>query len=105
MSDEHINSFSIRSNLINFNALPEALKHYKHIPDNNIYTRGLGNVEKKELILKHLRNHQKGNMGKFQQIFPTLTRYKIHPLLKSLKEKGQVKHIGTPKTGYWVLTG
>jgi len=81
-------------------------KYYSFVGQKGIYTRrrGLENVEKKELILKHLRNHQKGNMEEFQQIFPTLTRYQIHTLLKSLKVKGLIKHTGALKTGYWILT-
>ncbi len=81
-------------------------KYYSYANQKGIYTRrrGLENVEKKELILKHLRNHQKGNMAEFHQIFPNLTRYQIHTLLKSLKKEGQIKYIGPPKNGYWILT-
>jgi ATP-dependent DNA helicase RecG len=81
-------------------------KYYSFVGQKGIYTRrrGLENVEKKELILKHLRIHQKGNMEEFQQIFPTLTRYQIHTLLKSLKVKELIRYTGAPKTGHWVLT-
>lgn len=69
-------------------------KFYTQVGQKGVYTRrrGLENIEKKELILKHISNHQKGNMGEFQQIFPNLTRYQIHTLLKSLKKEGKIKH-------------
>ena len=78
-------------------------KFYTHVGQKGVYTRrrGLENIEKKELILKHISNNQKGNMSEFQQIFPHLTRYQIHTLLKSLKKEGKIKHSGPLKTGYW----
>jgi ATP-dependent DNA helicase RecG len=81
-------------------------KYYTFVGQKGTYTRkrGLESIEKKELILKHLRTHHKGNMEEFRQIFPALTRYQIHTLLKSLKKEEKIKYIGPVKTGHWELT-
>ena len=81
-------------------------KFYTHVGQEGVYTRrrGLENIEKKELILKHLRTNGKGTYNEFQQIFPSLTKFQIHSLLKSLKKAEKIKHVGSYKSGSWILT-
>jgi ATP-dependent DNA helicase RecG len=80
-------------------------KYYTYVDQKGVYTRrrGLENIEKKELILKHLRTHGKGKYEEFQQIFPNLSKFQIHSLLKSLKRTNKIKHVGPNKTGHWIL--
>jgi predicted HTH transcriptional regulator len=62
-------------------------------------------LERKELILKHLRENKKVKFDDFRQIFPNLTRYQIHYLLKSLKKEKKIEFVSEKgKIGYWHLT-
>lgn len=82
-------------------------KYYEYINKKGVYTRkrGLDSLERKELILKHLRDNKKVKFDDFRQIFPNLTRYQIHYLLKSLKKEKKIEFVSVKgKIGYWHLT-
>jgi ATP-dependent DNA helicase RecG len=63
--------------------------------------RGLDRETNKELILRHLKNHQRGTILEFEEVLPSLTRYQIHSLLKDLRRESRVAHIGPKKGGHW----
>jgi len=80
-------------------------RFYIFLGEKGVYTRkrGLDTEEKKALIIKHIENHGKGTIQEFEQIFPNLTRYQIHNLLKSLKKKKIIKYEGPAIGGFWKL--
>jgi ATP-dependent DNA helicase RecG len=80
-------------------------RFYSFLGEKGVYTRkrGLDAQEKKALIVKHIENHGKGTIQEFEQIFPNLTRYQIHNLLKHLKKQKIIEYEGPPKGGFWKL--
>ena len=78
-------------------------KFYDFSGRKGAYTRrrGLDRDTNKELIVKHLKHHQRGTILEFEEVLPSLTRYQIHSLLKDLKKAGRVVHLGPKKGGFW----
>ena len=81
--------------------------YYKHAGKPGIYTRirGVSRKRNKELIVEHVKRNGKGYMRDFADIFPDLTATTIHNLLQELKRDEIIRHEGTRRTGYWVLSG
>ena len=69
------------------------------------YTRrlGLGREQNKELLLSHLKHHNRGRMEEFQQVLPSLSRNQILSLLKELKKSNRIEFVGITRHGHWVL--
>lgn len=82
-------------------------KYYAYKGKVGIHTRltGLSRDQKKELILKHLKGKEKGFSKDFQDAFPELKSGDISNLLQELKRAGKVIHVGSFKSGHWILTG
>jgi len=80
--------------------------YYKHIGKSGVHTRlaGLTREAKKELILKHLQNKPKGVFSEFADAFPGLKRGDISNLLEELKKEGKIRHLGSRRGGYWVIS-
>ena len=87
-------------------------KYYSAVGKKGEYTRrrGLDKQTNKELILSHLRNHNKGYMEEFIEVLkdevpkPTINRY-----LRELRQEDLIKFVGNPQVnrgknrGYWCL--
>lgn len=81
-------------------------KYYEYINKKGIYTRkrGLDSIEKRELILKHLRQNKKASRDEVNQIFPNLTRDQVYNLLRRLKKENLIEFISERGNfGYWIL--
>lgn len=81
-------------------------KYYEYINQKGIYTRkrGLDNIERRELILKHLRQNKKATRDEINQIFPNLTRDQVYNLLRRLKKEELIEFISEKGNfGYWIL--
>jgi ATP-dependent DNA helicase RecG len=78
-------------------------KFYDFSGRKGAYTRkrGLDRETNKELIIRHLKHHQRGTILEFEEVLPTLTRYQIHSLLKDLRSEGRILHVGPKKGGFW----
>lgn len=80
--------------------------YYVHINKKGIYTRksGLASIEKRELILKHLRNNPNVKFEEFSQIFPNLTRNQVYALLRKLRKEVKIEFVSVKGNfGYWKL--
>ncbi|KUG26277.1 hypothetical protein ASZ90_003883 [hydrocarbon metagenome] len=81
-------------------------KYYEYINKKGIYTRkrGLENYEKRELILKHLRQNHKATREEINQIFPDLTRDQIYNLLRKLRKDYIIEFISEKgNLGFWQI--
>jgi ATP-dependent DNA helicase RecG len=80
-------------------------KYYKHENRPGVYTRikGFDRASKKELILKHIRQEGKGTRKEFLDGFPELKPSDIANLLNELKTDGKIKHVGTRRSGHWIV--
>lgn len=81
-------------------------KYYEYINKKGIYTRkrGLENYEKRELILKHLRQNHKATREEINQIFPDLTRDQIYNLLRKLRKEDIIEFISDKgNLGFWQI--
>ena len=80
-------------------------KYYKHENRPGVYTRikGFDRASKKELILKHIRQEGKGTRKDFLDGFSELKPSDIANLLHELKSDGKIKHVGTRRSGYWIV--
>ena len=81
-------------------------KYYAYINKKGVYTRkrGLENYEKRELILKHLRQNHKATREEINQIFPDLTRDQIYNLLRKLRKEEVIEFISIKgNIGFWKL--
>ncbi|MBR9701626.1 hypothetical protein GOV13_01765 [Candidatus Pacearchaeota archaeon] len=87
-------------------------KYYSHIGKTGEYTRrkGLDKPKNKELILEHLRNHKKGYMKDFMEIFSgEIPHGTVSNWVFELRNEGKIEFIGNPQIvrgknkGYWAL--
>ena len=65
--------------------------------------KGLSREQKNILILNHLKKNKKGYMKDFKDVFQYLDQKGINNLLQELKKAGKAVHIGSRRSGYWVL--
>jgi len=82
-------------------------RFYTFLGEKGNYTRekGLDRETNKELILKHLNNHNgRGVITEFEQVLQNLSRHQIHSLLKALKKENLIEHVGGRRNGYWIKT-
>jgi ATP-dependent DNA helicase RecG len=80
--------------------------YYKHAGRPGVHTRlrGVSRTRNKELIVEHIDRNTKGYMRDFADIFPNLSATNIHNLLQELKRDGIIEHMGSRRTGYWMLS-
>jgi ATP-dependent DNA helicase RecG len=80
-------------------------KYYIYQGSLGTYTRitGLSREQRKELILNHLRKNQKGFMKDFRDAFQDMRQSNINNLLQEMKKAGKVDHVGSKRSGYWIL--
>lgn len=78
---------------------------YTYLNEKGKYTRakGLDKDEKKALIIKHLKHHDKGTMDEFEQVLPSTKRSQIKYLLNQLRLENKIIYRGKTKNGYWEL--
>ncbi|MBI1812523.1 putative DNA binding domain-containing protein [Candidatus Peregrinibacteria bacterium] len=78
---------------------------YEHIGRRGIHTReaGLSRDAKKRLILEHLQRHGRVQRQELRDAFPNVPLRILSGMLQDLKDAGVIAHIGSRKTGYWVL--
>ncbi|HPL90075.1 MAG TPA: ATP-binding protein, partial [Caldisericia bacterium] len=65
--------------------------------------KGLPDAENKLLILQHIKDHGQGKMQDFEQLLQNINRTHIQTLLRQLKIEGKIKHVGSNKTGMWII--
>lgn len=70
-----------------------------------VHTRlsGITREQKKMLILNHLKKNKKGYRHQFLDVFPDMKPTDVSNLLRELKIRGKIEHMGNGKTGYWKL--
>lgn len=80
-------------------------KYYIYQGSLGTYTRitGLSREQRKELILNHLRKNQKGFMKDFRDAFQDMRQSNINNLLQEMKKAGKIDHVGSRRSGYWIL--
>ena len=80
-------------------------KFYDFSGRRGAYTRkrGLDQETNKELIIQHLKNHQKGTISEFEEVLPALRRSQIHWILTDLKSENRIVFCGARKSGHWEL--
>ena len=81
-------------------------RYYTYEAKPGVYTRikGLARVQKKELILNHIKREGKGHKEDFIDVFPELKKQDIANLLQELKSEGKIIRQGSTRSGYWKLT-
>ncbi len=82
-------------------------RFYDFMGKKGVYTRkrGLDRETNKELLLKHINDHQSEG-SQFQdlwQVLPSLTRNQVQSLLRELKAAGRVESIGHAKAARWYV--
>lgn len=80
-------------------------RYYSFVGRQGAYTRtlGLGKGQNKMLLVQHLQNHGIGTIGEFEEVLPSKTRNQIHRLLAELRTEGQLRYVGSRKSGHWEL--
>ena len=80
-------------------------KYYFYQEKPGIYTRikGFNREAKKQLILEHILREGKGRREDFIDAFPDSKPSDVANLLNELKAEGKIKHLGSRRSGYWVI--
>ena len=63
---------------------------------------GLSRAAKEELVLNHIRRYGSVKNIDIQQAFPEMDMPAASDLLKIMRRKGQIEHIGSARSGHWV---
>ena len=81
-----------------------ARKYYQETGRLGERTRriGLARDKCKELLLEHIRKHDRGTMAEFIQIFPELKKSDINNLLAELKKIGLIAPMKKGRYTYWI---
>jgi ATP-dependent DNA helicase RecG len=80
-------------------------KYYAHKDELGVHTMlaGLERDTYKELILKHIREKEKGTAKQFHKAFKDLKPMDISNLLRELKNEGKIVRHGSKNQGFWTL--
>ncbi len=81
-------------------------RYYKQEKRLGEHTRltGLSRDAKKALIIDHIKRNGKGSMDEFIEAFLDIKRTDITNLLQELRREHKIKHLGSTRGGYWVLS-
>lgn len=80
-------------------------KYYKYSGRLGEYTRivGITRDQKKQLIVNHIKKNKKGYFKDIILAFPDLKIKDVNNLLQELRREKKIKHVGSPRSGYWEL--
>jgi len=79
-------------------------RFYKFVGEKGVYTRklGLDRETNKALALKHLDHFDQAKIKDLEAALPALSRGKIHTLLRTLRNEGKIRRVGSKKGSVWV---